>query len=64
MNVCVICNADGVLEALGAWYCMEHLEDGFIEIAMFIARLRGVNEWDIEALAQGWIEEFSPIQPE
>lgn len=28
MNVCIICQADGVVSAAGHWYCMDHLADG------------------------------------
>lgn len=28
MNVCIICQADGVLTAAGHWYCMDHLHEG------------------------------------
>lgn len=49
MNVCVICEADGVLEALGHWYCAEHAATGLIDVACFCARL---YEWDIEDTEQ------------
>jgi hypothetical protein len=50
MNVCIICEADGVLEAAGNWYCTEHLEDGFLEVADYLAIMRG---WDrVETMDQ------------
>lgn len=52
MNVCVICEADGVLEAVGAWFCIDHLEAGLVEVAMFVARQRG---WEVDGVcAQLW----------
>lgn len=57
MNVCVICQADGVLEAAGAWYCMDHLNDGFIEVAMLIARLRRLDEWEVESMTRGFADD-------
>ena len=41
VNVCVECQADGVLEACGNWYCIDHVEEGFIEVGRYLARLRG-----------------------
>ena len=54
MPICCVCQADGVLEACGAWYCMDHLEDGFIEVAMLIARVRMLDEMDVEVMARGF----------
>jgi hypothetical protein len=48
INVCVICEADGVMEAAGNWYCINHLEDGFLDVADYLARVRG---WDREETA-------------
>lgn len=53
MNVCCICQADGVAEVLGYWYCVDHVEDGFIELGAFLARARG---WDEEQVRMGLLE--------
>ena len=44
MPICIICEADGVLEAAGNWYCKDHLDDGFIATAVMIARIKGLDE--------------------
>lgn len=49
MNVCCVCQADGVLEALGHWYCIDHVEDGFMDVADFLAQTRG---WDREVVSE------------
>lgn len=30
MNVCIICQADGVLQMQGVWYCRQHAVDGVL----------------------------------
>lgn len=57
MNVCVICQADGVAEVLGAWYCVDHVEDGFLELALFLARLRGWDEGEVSDAIGTWLDE-------
>jgi len=43
VNICCICSADGVLEACGSWYCMEHYGEGFLDVARNVALLA---RWD------------------
>ena len=56
MPIC-FCQADGVMEAAGAWWCMNHLEDGLIEVAMLIARLRMLDEVDVETMTRAYIDD-------
>jgi len=51
MNVCYLCGGDGVMQSCGHWYCMDHVTDGFIATAAYIARLRGHPEQPAEDLA-------------
>jgi hypothetical protein len=56
MNVCCICGADGVAEVLGSWYCVDHVEDGFMDLALFLARLRGWDEGEVSDAIGAWLE--------
>jgi hypothetical protein len=57
VNVCVICEADGVLEALGHWYCVDHLEDGFLDVARFLAQVRGWDSIEVTEHLEAWLEQ-------
>jgi hypothetical protein len=37
-----------MLEAVGSWYCVDHLEEGIIDVVLFVANVRG---WDPEKSA-------------
>jgi hypothetical protein len=57
MPTCCVCEADGVLEALGNWYCNDHLEQGLIDVAAFISRAR---HWDTDGTVnqlRDWLEQ-------
>lgn len=56
MPVCVICEADGVALILNNWYCTDHVENGFIDVAMFLARLRGWDDGDTADALWDWLE--------
>ena len=56
MNVCCVCEADGVMEACGQWYCIDHLESGFLTVARFLAAARGWSESDTEEVLTDWLE--------
>lgn len=58
MNVCVICGGDGVLYTTGAWYCLNHIDDGFIATAKFVARILGHDEQEADAKAKDWLREL------
>lgn len=58
MNVCVLCGGDGVLLSAGHWYCVDHIDDGFIDTAMLIARLHGHGDQEVRAKAEGWLKEL------
>jgi len=45
MPICCRCEADGVMEALGGWYCDEHLEDGLLDVAAYLSNARG---WPVD----------------
>ena len=51
----MICEADGVMECLGAWYCTEHLESGFLAVANYLARMRGWDESETEEQLVTWL---------
>jgi 2-methylcitrate dehydratase PrpD len=53
MPVCCICEADGVAEILGGWYCIDHVEEGFIAVALYLAHLRG---WDVDDTQHAIVE--------
>ena len=44
MNTCHICQGDGVLLIGNRWYCVEHVDDGFIQAARLVARASGDDE--------------------
>lgn len=57
MPTCCICQGDGVLEALGQWYCTDHLEDAILDVVLYVANVRG---WDLESTATAitdWLDE-------
>jgi hypothetical protein len=39
MPVCCVCEADGVAQVLGQWYCVDHLENARAALADYIARV-------------------------
>lgn len=58
MNVCIVCQGDGVLIAGGQWYCINHLDEAFVRTAMIVARLKGHDEDRVWKLAEKWYEEL------
>ena len=40
MNICMICQGDGVLQMAGHWYCMNHLDEGFLTAAGIVYSMR------------------------
>jgi hypothetical protein len=58
MNVCILCGGDGVLLTSNHWYCINHVDDGFIATAVMVARLKGGDETEAEAKAIDWIQEL------
>ena len=56
MNICCVCEADGVMEAMGNWYCIQHLESGFLAVANYLARMRGWDESETEDQLVLWLE--------
>lgn len=57
MPTCIICEADGVLEALGHWYCVDHIEDGFLDVADFVAQVRGWDRNEVGEQLGTWLDE-------
>jgi hypothetical protein len=57
MPTCIVCEGDGVLEALGHWYCVEHLEEGFIDVANYIAQIRSWNATEVTEQLWAWLEQ-------
>lgn len=55
MNICCVCQADGVLEAAGGWYCIDHLDDGFLAVADYLAVMRGWNRVETQDQLQQWL---------
>jgi len=58
VNVCVICQGDGVLLTAGQWYCVDHVHEGFIATARMVARILGTDESEAEDKAWRWAEEL------
>jgi hypothetical protein len=58
VNVCTICQADGVIICAGRWYCKDHLNDGFIATAVMIARIRQHDEATAAERAAGWAVDY------
>jgi len=58
VNVCQVCGGDGVLLTAGHWYCVEHVDDGFIATAMLVARIQGRDEQEAKMKAQDWVREL------
>lgn len=58
MNVCCVCGGDGILYTTGVWYCVNHVDDGFIATAAFVARIMGHDEEEAKAKATDWIQEL------
>ena len=56
MNVCIICQADGVAEVLSNWYCVDHIEQGFVDLGMFLARARGWDDGETADALWDWLE--------
>jgi hypothetical protein len=56
MPVCCVCEADGTAEVLGSWYCIEHIEDGFIELGRFLSRARGWDPDETEGALLEWLD--------
>jgi len=57
MPVCCICEGDGVLEAVGQWYCNDHLEEGILDVVLFVARVRGWHLESTEEVISAWLEQ-------
>ena len=57
MPICCICQGDGVMEALGSWYCTIHLEQGFLDVAHYIAIQRGWDPQETESQLSQWLEQ-------
>ncbi len=51
MNVCLICQADGVLTLAGQWYCIDHLDEGFKTAAAVVHSMR-TGQHDPETVAR------------
>lgn len=58
MNVCVVCGGDGVLLSAGHWYCINHVDNAFIDTAMMVARLLGHDDQEAKANAEDWLKKL------
>ena len=58
MIVCAICGGDGVLFTSGAWYCVNHVDDGFIATAAMVATLLGSDVEEAKQKARDWVREL------
>jgi len=54
--ICTICQADGIVEVLGGCYCGDHIDVGFMDLALYLARLRGWDENETEAALADWLD--------
>ncbi len=57
MPICHVCQGDGVAQVLGLWYCIEHIEDAFLELAKFLARARGWDQAQTEGALLDWLDQ-------
>jgi hypothetical protein len=57
MPVCCVCQGDGVMEAVGNWYCVDHLEDGVVDVVRYVANVRGWNVDETERQITEWLEQ-------
>jgi hypothetical protein len=55
MNICIVCQADGVMQSLGLWYCTDHLEQGFLAVADYLAQVRGWSRDETRDQLQRWL---------
>jgi hypothetical protein len=55
MPVCCVCEGDGVLEALGTWYCTEHVEEAVIDVVIHVANIRGWDPEDSANAVADWL---------
>lgn len=58
MPICIVCEADGVLIAAGQWYCINHIQDGFIATARVVSRMLGHDEEEAAMKAADWVQEL------
>ena len=58
MNVCCICQGDGVLYTANQWYCVDHIDEAFIVTAQFVARVLGHDDQEAKMKAQDWVKEL------
>ena len=58
MNVCVICQGDGVLLAAGQWYCITHVDHAFVATAVAVTRILGHDADKAEANAWKWMKKL------
>jgi hypothetical protein len=58
LNICCICQADGVLIANNAWYCINHVDDAFVATAVAVTRILGHNEDKALTNARKWVKKL------
>ena len=63
MPICCVCQADGVAEVLGGWYCVDHLEVALIDLAKFCAPHWGWDVDETEASIEYWINPDEQSMP-
>jgi hypothetical protein len=56
MPVCIICQGDGIALILNHWYCVHHVDAGFIAVGLFLAHLRGWDHEDTERSLVEWLD--------
>ncbi len=56
MPTCCICQGDGILQLGTTWYCAEHLDDGFLAVADFLATVRRWDRDETRAALAAWLE--------
>ena len=58
MPICIICQGDGVLRVGTSWYCVDHVDWGFLATARMVARVLGHDEEEAQAKAMEWVREL------
>ena len=55
MPTCVVCEGDGMLQIGSSWYCVEHLNEGFLAVADFLAVVNGWHREQTQAALTAWL---------
>lgn len=57
MPICEICQGDGVLMINNSWFCLNHINEGFIFAVRMVADLSGWDADSTEADMREYLEQ-------